>query len=107
MLKVRLLIVFYGVAASLLLAVVPRLGTIVQAIVTIMGLFGAPLLGIFMRWGRCRLSKKANGTGRRPDRCTAGSAVSGLVALLLRAAVLLRNQLHRWISFVATMVTYM
>ena len=61
MLKVRLLIVFYGVAASVLaLAVVPRLGTIVQAIVTIMGLFGGPLLGIFALGA---LSKKANGTG--------------------------------------------
>ncbi len=102
LLSVRLLILFFGAAASgLALAVVPHLGTIIQAVVTIMGLFGGPLLGVFLLGA---LSRRATGSG---------ALLGAIFGAAAGAAVAFSRQLFAveisfmWISFASTVVTYM
>jgi sodium-coupled monocarboxylate transporter 8/12 len=100
--RARLLIVVFGTLCSVLaLAVIPRLGTIVEAVVTIMGLFGGPLLGVFL----------LGALTRRPNANSAlfgaalGAATGAIVAF---SRPLLGVELSfMWISFVATAVTFL
>jgi sodium-coupled monocarboxylate transporter 8/12 len=84
----------------LALAVIPRLGTIVQAVVTIMGLFGGPLLGVFL----------LGALTRRPDGRSAligaalGAATGALVAF--SRPIFGVELSFMWISFAATAVTF-
>ena len=83
----------------LALVVIPRLGTIVQAVVTIIGLFGGPLLGVFMLGA---LSRKANGNG-----ALIGAALGAIAGFLATFS----GQLFSfgisfmWIAFIAMVVT--
>jgi sodium-coupled monocarboxylate transporter 8/12 len=100
-LRVRLLILAFGTVATMLaLLVVPRLGTIVQAVVTIIGVFGGPLLGVFMLGA---LSRRATGNGALIG-AVVGAAAGALVMISPRWPGYGISFL--WIAFVATVVTY-
>jgi sodium-coupled monocarboxylate transporter 8/12 len=98
---VRLLILFFGtLCAVLALVVTPRLGTIVQAVVSIIGMFGGPLLGVFMLGA---LTRRTSGTS---------ALIGAVVGAMAGAAVAFSRPLFgvelsfMWISFVATIVTF-
>lgn len=75
--RARILTVVFGVLGTLLaLVVMKHLGTLVQAVNTIFGLFGGPLLGIF---GLGVLSRRANTAGALAG-ALAGAIVGVLVA---------------------------
>ena len=98
--RVRMLIVLFGTASALIaLAIIPRLGTIVQAVVSIIGLFGGPLLGIFMLGA---LTRRVGGTSALIG------AVFGAIAgtLVAFSGRLFGFEISFvWISFVAALVT--
>jgi SSS family transporter len=99
--RARVLIVVFGTLCSLIaLAVIPRLGTIIQAVVTIMGLFGGPLLGVFL----------LGALTRRPDgNCALVAAASGAATGLLvffSEPIFGVELSFMWISFAATAVTF-
>jgi sodium-coupled monocarboxylate transporter 8/12 len=71
----RFLTLFFGVLATALAMVIGRLGTLVQITVTVMGLFGGPLLGIFLLGV---LSRRANGNG-----ALVGAAAGALTGVLV------------------------
>lgn len=98
--RVRVLVVVFGILCALIaLAVIPRLGTIVQAVVTIMGLFGGPLLGVFLLGA---LTRRTNGTSALIG-AGLGAGAGGLVAF---SRQLLGVELSfMWISFVAAVTT--
>jgi SSS family transporter len=58
--QARILTGFFGLLATGLALVVSRLGTLVESTITIMGLFGGPLLGVFFLGV---LSRRANANG--------------------------------------------
>jgi SSS family transporter len=96
----RALTILFGILATALALVVGRLGTLVEATVKIMGVFGGPLLGIFFLGV---LSRRANGNG-----ALAGIAVGTVVAVLVAfAADLLPWKISFvWTAFASAAVTY-
>src|SRR5262249_3015843 len=87
----RALTVIFGALATLLALGVGLLGTVVEATILIMGLFGGPLLGIFFLGV---LSSRANGNGALTG-AGAGAVAGALVAFS-------RYFLPRLISFLWT-----
>ncbi|HJT77275.1 MAG TPA: sodium/solute symporter [Gemmataceae bacterium] len=75
----RALTVVFGILALLLALVIGRLGTLVEATVSIMGLFGGPLLGVFFLGV---LSRRANGNGALAG--AAAGAVAGFLVAFSR-----------------------
>lgn len=101
LLTARLLTVVFGVVPTMLaLWVIPRLGTLVESAVSIFGVFGGPLLGVFFLGV---LSRRANGNGS-----LLGAACGTLAGLL----VFFSDRLFGypisflWIAFVAAVVTW-
>lgn len=97
----RILTVVFGVAATLLALVIGRLGTLVEATVSIMGVFGGPLLGIFFLGA---LSRRANGHGALVG-AVAGTAAGFAVAF--SGYFLPRPISFLWTPFAAAGVTYL
>jgi sodium-coupled monocarboxylate transporter 8/12 len=98
--RARLLTVLFGILATILaLFVMARLGTLLQATNTIMGLFGGPLLGIFFLGV---LSKRANGSGALIG-AAGGAAVGGLVAF--SGPLFAYHISFMWIAISATLAT--
>jgi sodium-coupled monocarboxylate transporter 8/12 len=93
--------VAFGILATLLaLFVMPRLGTLLEATNTIMGLFGGPLLGIFFLGA---LARRANGSG-----ALIGALVGALVGILVKFSEQLFDYpiSFMWIPFSAATVTF-
>jgi SSS family transporter len=99
--RARLLIAIFGAVSSVIaLVVIPRLGTIIQAVVTIMGLFGGPLLGVFLLGA---LTRRPSGNAALVG-AAFGAATGGIVFF---SKPLLGVELSfMWISFAATAVTF-
>lgn len=96
----RTLTIFFGGLATLLaLFVLGKLGTLLQATNTIMGLFGGPLLGIFFLGV---LSPRANGSGALIG-AVAGAVAGGLVAFSKQLFAYPIS--FMWIAFSAAGVT--
>jgi sodium-coupled monocarboxylate transporter 8/12 len=100
-LAARVLTVIFGLLATVIALEIGRLGTLVEATITIMGLFGGPLLGVFFLGV---LSRRANGSGALVG-ALAGAIAGTLVAFsqaLLPIAIS-----FIWIAFAAAVVTFM
>src|SRR5262249_43215122 len=98
----RGLTVLFGVLATLLaLFVMARLGTLLQATNTIMGLFGGPLLGMFFLGV---LSRRANCSGALIG-ALAGAGVGCVIAF--SKYLFPREISFMWIAFVSATVTYL
>jgi sodium-coupled monocarboxylate transporter 8/12 len=95
----RWLTLLFGVLATLLALVIGRLGTLLQATNTIMGLFGGPLLGVFLLGV---LSRRANGSGALVG-ALAGALAGSLVAFSEKLFAYPIS--FMWIAFSATAVT--
>jgi sodium-coupled monocarboxylate transporter 8/12 len=96
----RVLTVVFGALATLLALVIGKLGTLVEATVSIMGVFGGPLLGIFFLGV---LSRRANGIGALVG-IGAGTVAAFLVAF--SRYFLPRPISFLWTPFVAAGVTF-
>ena len=92
--RARILTIFFGILGTLLaLVVMKHLGTLVQAVNTIFGIFGGPLLGIF---GLGVLSRRANTPG-----ALAGALAGALVGISVAfSGPWLWNLLHVDLVFV-------
>jgi sodium-coupled monocarboxylate transporter 8/12 len=89
--RARALTVVFGVLATVLALFIGRLGTLVEATVSIMGVFGGPLLGIFFLGVGAR---RANGSG---------ALVGALGGAVVGVLVAFSKQLLPWtISFLWT-----
>jgi sodium-coupled monocarboxylate transporter 8/12 len=96
----RVLTIIFGLLATVIALEIGRLGTLVEATITIMGLFGGPLLGVFFLGV---LSRRANGSGALFG-ATAGAVAGTLVAF---SQTLLPVPISFiWIAFAATVVTF-
>lgn len=99
---VRLLIAGFGILSGLLsLFVIPRLGTIIQAVVSIIGLFGGPLLGVFLLGA---LTRRANAAG-----ALIGAFLGAIVGILIAFSGRLFSGMaisFMWISVASTAVTF-
>ena len=98
--RARILTIFFGILGTLLaLVLMKHLGTLVQAVNTIFGIFGGPLLGIF---GLGVLSRRAN---------TPGALVGALAGALVGIAVAFSGPWFgygisfMWISFSSATTT--
>jgi SSS family transporter len=91
----RVLTVAFGTMATLLSLVIGKLGTLVEATITIMGVFGGPLLGIFFLGV---FSRRANGAG-----ALGGAGVGAVVGFLVAFSgpLLPRPHSSPWTTFVA------
>jgi SSS family transporter len=98
--QARLLTCFFGILSTGLALVVSRLGTLVESTITIMGLFGGPLLGMFFLGV---LSRRAN---------SPGALLGALAGSVGGAAVAFSKYLFNyeisfiWIAFCATVTTF-
>jgi sodium-coupled monocarboxylate transporter 8/12 len=95
----RSLTLLFGMLATLLALVVSQLGTLVEATITIMGLFGGPLLGVFFLGV---LSRRANGNGALLG-ALGGAVAGGLVAF--SKPLFAYGISFIWIAFAAATVT--
>lgn len=97
----RIMTLGFGVMATTLALVIGRLGTLVQITITIMGIFGGPLLGVFFLGV---LVKRAN---------TTGALVGAFFGALTGIAVgfpefFLRTKISFiWIGFCSALVTFL
>lgn len=96
----RLLTLGFGTSATCLALVIGHLGTLVEVTVKIMGLFGGPLLGIFLLGV---LVRRANATGAFIG-AMAGALVG--VAVAFPATFLHTRISCLWIGFSAAVVTF-
>lgn len=97
----RWLTVIFGIAATLLALVIGRLGTLVEATVAIMGVFGGPLLGIFFLGA---MSRRANGNGALLG------AIAGAIAafsVAFSGQFLIKPISFLWTPFAAAGVTFL
>jgi len=98
--QARFLTGFFGLLATVLALVVSQLGTLVESTITIMGLFGGPLLGVFFLGV---LSRRANANG---------ALLGALAGALGGALVAFSKPLFGygisfiWIAFCAASITY-
>ncbi|MBI1916773.1 MAG: sodium/solute symporter [Planctomycetes bacterium] len=99
-LQARALTVVFGGLATALALVVGMLGTLVEATVQIMGLFGGPLLGIFFLGV---LSRRANGNGALVG--VAVGAVAGILVAFSRF-FLPKPISFLWTAFAAAGTTF-
>lgn len=101
LLSARLLTFAFGAIASVLaIAVIPLFGTIIQAGVTVLGLFGGPLLGVFFLGA---LSHRATGFS-----ALLGAFLGAVVGVLIAFSEQLfaTTISFMWISFASATVTY-
>jgi sodium-coupled monocarboxylate transporter 8/12 len=98
--QARFLSGFFGILATGLALLMSRLGTLVEATNTIMGLFGGPLLGVFLLGV---LSRRANGTGVLLGALAGAGA--GVLATF-SGKIFNYNLSFMWIAFCAAAVTY-
>jgi sodium-coupled monocarboxylate transporter 8/12 len=96
----RGLTIGFGILATGLALLVAQLGTLVEATLTIMGLFGGPLLGIFFLGV---LSRRANGSGALIG-AVGGAIAGGLVAF--SGKLFSYGISFVWIAFSAASVTF-
>jgi sodium-coupled monocarboxylate transporter 8/12 len=99
--KARILTALFGVMPTLLaLFVIAHLGTLIEGVINVNGLFGGPLLGIFFLGV---LSKRANGNG---------ALIGALAGVITGVAVFFSRRLcgyelsFLWIAFFSTAVTW-
>lgn len=100
LLLARLLTVLFGTLATGLALVIGKLGTLVQITITIMGLFGGPLLGIFLLGV---LVRRANTIGALLG---AGAGIAAGIAVGFPERFLGMKISFMWIGFVTTVVTF-
>jgi sodium-coupled monocarboxylate transporter 8/12 len=96
----RQLTVVFGVLATVLALFIGRLGTLVEATVSIMGVFGGPLLGIFFLGV---LSRRANGSGAFVG--AIGGAIVG-VLIAFSKQLLPWTISFLWTAFASASVTF-
>lgn len=96
----RYLTAIFGIISTIIaIVIIPRLGTLVQAMLTLLGLFGGPLLGLFLLG---LLSRRANANG-----ALVGVGIGGAAGALVTGAPTWFDYpiSFMWVAFTASAAT--